>query len=130
MPVIMRVIAPGFADNPGQLALTVDLARITFPYLILTLVAIQLSAMLNAIEKFWAAAAWSNFQNLGMIATLSAARWFPNAAYAAAWGVSARRLRAALLHAVGRRARRAVACASPGRAGRRRSGNSSWRWAR
>src|SRR5579863_2681162 len=87
MPAIMGVIAPGFANNPGQLALTVHLARITFPYLILTVVAIQLSAMLNAIEKFWAAAAWSNFQNLGMIATLLLARWFPNAAYAAAWGV-------------------------------------------
>src|SRR6202035_4650361 len=71
----------------AQLALTVQLARITFPYLILTLVAVQLSAMLNAIEKFWAAAAWSNFQNLAMIATLLASRWFPNAAFAAAWGV-------------------------------------------
>ncbi|HXC55012.1 MAG TPA: murein biosynthesis integral membrane protein MurJ [Rhizomicrobium sp.] len=87
MPAIVHVLAPGFADNPGQLALTVDLARITFPYLILTLVAIQLSAMLNAIERFWAAAAWSNFQNLGMVATLICWRWFPNAAYAAAWGV-------------------------------------------
>src|SRR5580658_4024346 len=38
MPAIIHVIAPGFADNPGQLALTVSLARITFPYLILTLV--------------------------------------------------------------------------------------------
>jgi putative peptidoglycan lipid II flippase len=87
MPQLIHLIAPGFADNPGQLALTVNLARITFPYLILTVVAIQLSAMLNAIEKFWAAAAWSNFQNLGMIATLIAYRWFPNAAYAAAWGL-------------------------------------------
>jgi putative peptidoglycan lipid II flippase len=87
MPAIIHAVAPGFADNPGQLKLTVDLARITFPYLILTVVAIQFSAMLNAIEKFWAAAAWSNFQNLGMIATLLAAHWFPNAAYAAAWGV-------------------------------------------
>src|ERR1700678_79599 len=87
MPVIMHVVAPGFADNPGQLAVTVALARITFPYLILTLVAVQLSAMLNAIERFWAAAAWSNFQNLAMIATLLAWHWFPNAAYAAAWGV-------------------------------------------
>jgi putative peptidoglycan lipid II flippase len=87
MPVIIRIVAPGFAENPGQLALTVHLARITFPYLILTVVAIQLSAMLNAINKFWAAAAWSNFQNLGMIATLLLAHWFPNAAYAAAWGV-------------------------------------------
>jgi putative peptidoglycan lipid II flippase len=87
MPAIIHTIAPGFADNPGQFALTTSLARITFPYLILTVVAIQLSAMLNAIEKFWAAAAWSNFQNLAMIATLLAAPWFPNAAYAAAWGV-------------------------------------------
>lgn len=87
MPAIMHVVAPGFADNPGQLGVTVSLARITFPYLILTVVAIQLSAMLNAIEKFWAAAAWSNFQNLGIIVTLLASRWFPNAAYAAAWGM-------------------------------------------
>ncbi|HWE05119.1 MAG TPA: murein biosynthesis integral membrane protein MurJ [Rhizomicrobium sp.] len=89
MPAIIHVLAPGFADNPGQLALTVQLARITFPYLILTLVAVQLSAMLNAIEKFWAAAAWSNFLNLAMIAALLASHWFPNAAFAAAWGVLA-----------------------------------------
>src|ERR1700761_7034160 len=88
MPYVVRVVAPGFANNPGQFALTVSLARITFPYLILTVVAIQLSAMLNAIEKFWAAAAWSNLQNIAMIATLLAAPWFPNAAYAAAWGVA------------------------------------------
>ena len=87
MPAIIHVLAPGFADNAGQLALTVKLARITFPYLILTLVAVQLSAMLNAIEKFWAAAAWSNFLNLSMITTLLASHWFPNAAFAAAWGV-------------------------------------------
>jgi putative peptidoglycan lipid II flippase len=87
MPEIVKLIAPGFAANPGQFAMTVSLARITFPYLILTVVAIQLSAMLNALEKFWAAAAWSNFQNLAMVATLLAAVWFPNAAYAAAWGV-------------------------------------------
>lgn len=87
MPFVVHIVAPGFADNPGQLALTVDLSRITFPYLILTVVAVQISAMLNAVEKFWAAAAWSNFQNVAMIATLLASNWFPNAAYAAAWGV-------------------------------------------
>lgn len=87
MPLLVHVIAPGFADNAGQLGLTVSLARITFPYLILTVVAIQLSAMLNAINKFWAAAAWSNFQNIGMIGCLLASHWFPNAAYAAAWGL-------------------------------------------
>ena len=130
MPAIIRVLAPGLADNPAQFDLTVRLARITFPYLIMTLVAVQLSAMLNAIEKFWAAAAWSNLQNLAMIATLIAWHWFPNAAYAAAWGVFPGRGGATDLHSVGRRARRAVAAASPGRAGRRRSGNSSWPLAR
>ena len=87
MPQIVRWMAPGFADNPQQFAMTVDLARVTFPYLILTLVAVQLSAMLNAIDRFWAGAAWSNLLNLSMIATLIAWQWFPNAAYAAAWGV-------------------------------------------
>ena len=86
MPLIVRLLAPGLV-TPEQFALTVSLARITFPYLILTVVAVQLSAMLNAIEKFWAAAAWSNLLNLAMIATLLAWHWFPNAAYAAAWGV-------------------------------------------
>jgi putative peptidoglycan lipid II flippase len=88
MPQIMGVLASGWKDDPERFNLTVQLARITFPYLILTLVAVQLSAMLNAIDKFWAAAAWSNFQNLAMIATLIAWHWFPNAAYAAAWGVT------------------------------------------
>ena len=89
MPQIMRFLAPGFADNPAQFAMTVDLARVTFPYLILTLVAVQLSAMLNSIDRFWAGAAWSNLLNLSMIATLLVWQYFPNAAYAAAWGVLA-----------------------------------------
>jgi len=87
MPLLVQVFVPGY--TPQQKALTASLARITFPYLILTVVAIQLSAMLNAIEKFWAAAAWSNLLNLAMIATLLAWHWFPSAAYAAAWGVAA-----------------------------------------
>ncbi len=87
MPQIVTLLAPGFASNPVQFDLTVALARITFPYLILTLVAVQLSAMLNAAERFWAGAAWSNLLNLSMIGTLIAWRWFPDAAYAAAGGV-------------------------------------------
>src|SRR5204863_527230 len=53
------------------------------------LVSVQLSAMLNAIDRFWAGAFWSNLQNLAMIAALLLYRWFPNAGYAAAWGVFA-----------------------------------------
>ncbi|HKD47551.1 MAG TPA: murein biosynthesis integral membrane protein MurJ, partial [Rhizomicrobium sp.] len=86
MPLLVQAFVPGY--TAPQRALTASLGRITFPYLILTVVAIQLSAMLNAIEKFWAAAAWSNLLNLAMIAGLLLARWFPNAGYAAAWGVA------------------------------------------
>ena len=89
MPWILRVIAPGFTARPEQLQLATALSRITFPYLLLTVVAVQLSAMLNANDKFWASAAWSNFLNLTMIGALFAAPWFPNAAYAVAWGVLA-----------------------------------------
>ncbi|MBV8978524.1 MAG: murein biosynthesis integral membrane protein MurJ [Alphaproteobacteria bacterium] len=84
---IVRIMAPGFAAIPGQTALATALSRITFPYLILTVIAVQLSAMLNAHGKFSAAAAWSIFLNLTMIATLKLVWLFPNAAYAAAAGV-------------------------------------------
>ena len=87
MPQLISLISSGFTGNREQFDLTVSLARVTFPYLMLTVVAVQLSAMLNAIDRFWAAAAWSNLLNLSMIATLIAWHWFPSAAYAAAAGV-------------------------------------------
>jgi putative peptidoglycan lipid II flippase len=87
MSQLITLVAPGFTSEPVQFALTVSLARITFPYLMLTVVAVQLSAMLNAIDRFWAGAFWSNLLNLSMIATLVAWHWFPDAAHAAAWGV-------------------------------------------
>ncbi len=89
MRPIISIMAPGFAAHPGQLELATSLARIAFPYLIFTVVAVQLSAMLNAVGKFAAAAAWSIFLNIAMIAALCFAPFFPNAAYAAAWGVFA-----------------------------------------
>ncbi len=87
MPWLVGVMAPGFAHHPGQAELATQLSRITFPYLILTVVAVQISAMLNSRERFWAAAAWPAFLNLGIVAALLVVRWFPNAAYAASWGV-------------------------------------------
>jgi putative peptidoglycan lipid II flippase len=57
MPWIVGAMAGGFAV-PGETELATALSRITFPYLILTVMAVQLSAMLNARERFWAAAAW------------------------------------------------------------------------
>jgi putative peptidoglycan lipid II flippase len=92
MTWIVRVMAPGFSQHAGETELATALSRITFPYLILTVIAVQLSAMMNAHGRFAAAAAWSIFLNLSMIATLLMARFHPNvfpneAAYAAAIGV-------------------------------------------
>ena len=33
MPWALRLLAPGFIDDPVKFALTLDMARITFPYL-------------------------------------------------------------------------------------------------
>ena len=87
MRQIVHVMAPGFVHDPAQMNLAVLLSRITFPYLICITVVTQLSAMLNAVERFRAAAASPILLNVGMIATLLLASRFPTAAHAAAYGV-------------------------------------------
>jgi putative peptidoglycan lipid II flippase len=87
MPALVLIVAPGFSGQPGQIELASTFTRITFPTLILTVVVVQISAMLNAKQKFWAAAAWSNLLNIAMIGCFVAAPFFPNAAFAGAAGV-------------------------------------------
>ena len=84
---IIAVLAPGFAADPAQLDLAVNLAYVTFPYLLCVVIVVQLSAMANALGHFRAAAAAPIFLNVAMIFALLAARYFPSAAYAAAYGV-------------------------------------------
>jgi len=70
MPWLMTAIAPGFADEPGKFELVVDLTRITFPYLLfISLTALQ-AGLLNAVDKFAAAAAAPILLNLSLIAAL------------------------------------------------------------
>ena len=64
MREIISVLAPGFSDTPDQQALAVELSRITFPYLFCIAIVTQLSSMLNAANKFRAAAAAPIFLNL------------------------------------------------------------------
>jgi putative peptidoglycan lipid II flippase len=90
MPAIMHVLAPGFAADHDKFALTVDLARITFPYLMLICLAALLSGALNGMEHFAAAAAAPVLYNLFAIAALLGLTPFvPTVGHAAAWGVSA-----------------------------------------
>ena len=70
MPVVMNVIAPGFAENPEKFGTAVDLARITFPYLLfIALVALQ-GGVLNSVDRFAAAAATPVLLNLFLIGAL------------------------------------------------------------
>jgi putative peptidoglycan lipid II flippase len=89
MRYVVMLLAPGFADNPAQMELAINLTRITFPYLICISIVVVLSDMLNTIQRFKAAAAAPILLNISMVAALALAPWFPNAAYAAAYGVLA-----------------------------------------
>ncbi|TAH35303.1 MAG: murein biosynthesis integral membrane protein MurJ [Alphaproteobacteria bacterium] len=67
MPVIMRVVAPGFSDDTGQFASVIEFARITFPYILLmSMVALQ-GGVMNSLGKFYAFAASPCIMNVVMI---------------------------------------------------------------
>lgn len=89
MPVVVTLLAPGFTDDPAKFDLAVTLTRITFPYLLFITLVTILSAVLNAHEKFAAAAAAPVLLNVSIVAALALAFLFPSAGHAAAWGVAA-----------------------------------------
>lgn len=88
MPLVVRALAPGFSEDPERFQLAVSLTRITFPYLLSMTLVTLVSGILNAHSRFAAAAGAPVLLNLAMLAALALAFLFPNAAYAAAWGVS------------------------------------------
>ena len=82
MPQIMRLLAPGFADVPGKEQLTVALARITFPYVLLICLAALLSGVLNGLDRFAAAAAAPLvFNGVSIVAMLILTPYLPNVGY-------------------------------------------------
>jgi putative peptidoglycan lipid II flippase len=87
MPTLVSWLAPGFVARPEAFELAVMLTRITFPYLILVSLVTLVSGVLNAHERFGAAAAAPVLLNLSIIGAVLIAWMFPNSAYAAAWGV-------------------------------------------
>ena len=89
MPWLIYLIAPGFADDAGQLALAVRLTRIAFPYLLFMALAALLGAVLNALYRFAAAAAAPLLLNLVLITVLLGfAEAAKTPADALAWGVA------------------------------------------
>jgi putative peptidoglycan lipid II flippase len=89
MPVLIRVLAPGFAATPARLHLAVSLSRITFPYLPLIALAGLCGGVLNAGGRFTAAAAAPLLFNLSLILSLLLFRHaFPTPGHALAIGVA------------------------------------------
>ncbi len=93
MPWFIYAIAWGFADTPEKFDLAVLLTRITFPYLLFVSLLALFSGILNAFQRFAAAAAAPVLLNVIFIAALTALSWFqlgntPKAGVFLAWAVS------------------------------------------
>jgi len=86
-PEVVGLLAPGLADDPIRFDLAVALTRITFPYLALVSLETLFAGILNANNRFAAAAGAPILLNFSIIATLLLTPFFPDAGHAAAWGV-------------------------------------------
>lgn len=88
MPALVAVMASGWLDQPEKFALTVELGRITFPYLGLITIAAFLGAMCNTFGQFAAFAMVPAFLNLSILICLFALPGFNvHPAQAAAWAI-------------------------------------------
>lgn len=90
MPWITILMAPGFDADPEKFAATVELSRITFPYLLLVSITSLMVGMLNSMDKFAAGAANPILLNLSFIIGMGFfAERAETPAHAAAWAVFA-----------------------------------------
>ncbi|MGB8274625.1 MAG: murein biosynthesis integral membrane protein MurJ [Alphaproteobacteria bacterium] len=94
-PWLMFAIAPGFADEPDKLALSIEFTRVTFPYLLFVAVVALQGGVLNSLNRFAAMAACPILLNLCMITAILSYRPLSEAGLAAtaghtlSWGVAA-----------------------------------------
>ena len=70
MPLVVWVLAPGFADVAGKMELTVVISRIMFFYVIFVCASAFLSAVLNAFSRFMLAAFMPVLLNIMLIGAL------------------------------------------------------------
>ena len=76
MPIVVWILAPGFAEDPGKMELTVLISRIMFFYVIFVCGAAFLSAILNAFSKFLLAAFMPVLLNIMLICALLLTAFF------------------------------------------------------
>ena len=87
-PVVATIFAPGFLRDPAKLALTGDLIKLTFPYLLLISLTGFAGAILNSYQRFAVPALTPILLNLSLIAAaIKFAPSFDEPAVALALGV-------------------------------------------
>ncbi len=87
-PILITVFAPGFLQDQAKFDLTVEMARITFPYLLFISLTAMAGGILNTWGRFAVPAFTPVFLNLCLIAAaLWASPWFGQPVLALAWGV-------------------------------------------
>ena len=87
-PILTWVFAPGFAGNPEKFALTAEMLRITFPYLLLISLTAFYGSVLNTYGQFAIPAVTPVLLNVCLIlATYYMTPWFDEPLMALAWGV-------------------------------------------
>jgi len=88
-PWVIMVTAPGFADTADKFALTTQLLKITFPYILLISLASLVGAILNTWNRFSVPAFAPTLLNVSMIGfALFAAPLFHPPVLALAWAVT------------------------------------------
>ncbi len=87
-PLIIQVTAPGFSADAGKFALTVELTRITFPYILFMSLVALAGGVLNTWSRFAIPAFTPVLLNLSFIGmALFAAPYFDPPVLALAWAV-------------------------------------------
>ncbi|MDR0807390.1 MAG: murein biosynthesis integral membrane protein MurJ [Enterobacteriaceae bacterium] len=87
-PWVIWVTAPGFSEEPEKFALTTELLRITFPYILLISLASLAGAILNTWNRFSVPAFAPTLLNVSMIGfALFGAPYFNPPVLALAWAV-------------------------------------------
>jgi len=87
-PFLVSIIAPGFSVNPEKMQLTVELLRITFPYIFFISLVSMAGGVLNTYNKFGIPAFTPVWLNVAMIsAVLFFAEYFAEPIKVLAWAV-------------------------------------------
>ncbi|NKN34497.1 murein biosynthesis integral membrane protein MurJ [Marichromatium bheemlicum] len=87
-PLLILLFAPGFVEQPAQRTLTIELLRLTLPYVLLISLTALAGAILNSHERFAIPAFTPALLNLAMVASaVLLAPHLERPIFALAWGV-------------------------------------------